>query len=293
MNPDRLLKIRGCLLTIGIGLMVIGGHVVFNRSLGTENFVNTGLDLKNIAIFSFICGYIVVTAFTTRLRMLAVCGMAAVGLAMFIGSFGGGSMGSWGWVVNMVAVLAIAPLAAIVCVIAGAASLVKIISECKTAQRPILITGAAIIAVFLVLLFLINYRPGLNAAVASLYSKDQHERIAAAKTLADIYDKRAINPLIEMLSDPDAAIRASAAETLGSFVLAGMNSDTRSIKPLINALGDKSANVRAAAALSLGRITEHLDSEAAQWPVEPLKTALKDADPSVRAAAQKALAMIE
>nr|CBX31001.1 unknown protein [uncultured Desulfobacterium sp.] len=95
-----------------------------------------------------------------------------------------------------------------------------------------------------------------------------------------------------MLSDSDAAVRSLAAEIPGSFILAGMNSDTRSIKPLIKALNDENANVRSAAALSLGRITEYLGSEAAGWPVEPPRTALKDDDPSVRAAAQKALSMM-
>lgn len=273
--------------------MGIGGSIVFNRSSCTENFLNTGFDLKNIAIISSICGYILTTIFSTRLRILPVCGLAAACLALFIGSFGGGSMGSWGWVVNLVAIMVIAPLAAILCIISGVASLATITKEYKNTKKPIILTGIVAVAVYIILWILINTVPGLNAAVASLHSEDKHERITAAKFLADNRDKRAIDPLIEMLSDPDGKIRASAAQILGSFILAGMNSDTRSIKPLIKALQDEDVNVRAAAALSLGHITEHLRSEAAGWPVEHLKTALKDDDASVREAAQKALAMME
>ena len=117
-------------------------------------------------------------------------------------------------------------------------------------------------------------------------------RIQAAQALADLRDTRAIDPLIEMLSDTDPEIRAAAATILGSFVLAGCNRDTRSIKPLIKSLQDENAQVREASALSLGRITEHLSTEAARWPVEPLTNALKDENISVREAAAKSLSMM-
>lgn len=274
---------------MGIGLMVLGGYVVFNRSTGTENFLNTGLDLKNVSILLAVGGYITVTVFATRFRALPIIGMATVCLALAIGSFGGGSMGSWGWVVNFITILVLAPLSGLLCIIAGVASLVALINAHKDAQRPIFLTAAAIAACFVVLFCAINLGPNLNPAVALLQSPDKHERIAAAKSLADIGDRRAVDPLIAMLSDPDPEIRTSSAELLGEFILAGMNSDTRSIRPLITALRDESPKVRAAAALSLGRITEHLTSEAASWPVEPLKEALRDEDPTVRVAAQKAL----
>nr|CBX31000.1 unknown protein [uncultured Desulfobacterium sp.] len=46
MNTGKSLKIRGCLLVIGIGLMGIGGSVVINRSPGTKIFSTPGLTLK-------------------------------------------------------------------------------------------------------------------------------------------------------------------------------------------------------------------------------------------------------
>ena len=285
VNP----KIRGCLVAMGIGLMVFGGYVVFNRSMGTENFLNTGLDLKNIAILLAVGGYLTVTVFATRFRALPIIGMATVCLALAIGSFGGGSMGSWGWVVNFVTILVLAPLAGLLCVIAGLASLGKMIHEHEETKTPIFLSATAAATCFVVLLLGINLGPVLNPAAAKLSSEDKYERIAAAKSLADIGDRRAVDPLIGMLTDPSPEIRAASAELLGEFILAGMNSDTRSIRPLITALRDASPKVRAAAALSLGRITEHLTSEAANWPVAPLKEALKDEDPAVRAAAQKAL----
>ncbi len=283
---------RGSLIIIGLGLIFIGGYILLNRSLGTEHFLNSTVDLKIIAIPVLILGCIIITIFSTQLRILPIIGFAIVILAMTIGSFGGGSMGSWGWIVGFVTILIVVPIAILLCIIAGLVSLVKIIDKENFTKAPIYITATIVLICYITLIALVHIGPKINPAFASLKSKDKNARIVAAQTLADIRDTRAIDPLIAMLSDTDPEIRTAAATTLGSFILAGFNSDTRAIKPLIKSLKDENAQVRAAAARSLGRITEHLNSEAAQWPVEPLSIALKDENVSVREAAAKSLSRI-
>jgi len=73
-------------------------------------------------------------------------------------------------------------------------------------------------------------------------------RAAAAESLGDIGDARAVEPLIDSLRSVEWQVRAAAAKALGQL------KDARAIEPLCNALLDKDFNVRAAAAEALGLI---------------------------------------
>ncbi len=73
-------------------------------------------------------------------------------------------------------------------------------------------------------------------------------RMSAAKALGEIGDERAIELLIEVLSDVDWWVRTYASRALGKF------GDTRAVEPLIGLLSDETGSVREAAAEALGRI---------------------------------------
>lgn len=86
--------------------------------------------------------------------------------------------------------------------------------------------------------------------------------------------------LVKQLQDPDAAVRAQAAVSLGQ------TKDRRAVEPLLTALKDSHPNVRASAATALGALN---DARA----VEPLIQAMTDANPVVRAEAAMALGEIK
>jgi HEAT repeat protein len=139
----------------------------------------------------------------------------------------------------------------------------------------------------------------------------EDERIAAIRSLEEIGDARAIEPLCAALKDTNKYVSRSAAKALGrigdvhaaeSIAIALKDSkddETRSlaaealgkigvpaVEPLITALKDENSNARrAAAAQALGKIG---DARA----VEPLIAALKDKDNDVYVAAAEALGKI-
>ena len=105
-------------------------------------------------------------------------------------------------------------------------------------------------------------------------------RASAAVALGKIGDARAVEPLIGVLSDDVEGVRRSATETLGEI------GNERAVGPLIKALGDANDYVRASAAVALGKIG---DARA----VEPLINALEDDEHSyVRSSAAEALGKI-
>jgi len=136
-------------------------------------------------------------------------------------------------------------------------------------------------------------------------------RQTAVEELGKLQDKRAVESLIEVLSDEDKNLRAVATSSLGSF------KDDRAVEALITALKDEAGEVRREAVLALGRIKDdraveplietlresssQLRRDAARvltWmgderAVAPLTRALEDDDGYVRMQAEKALDRIK
>jgi HEAT repeat protein/beta-lactamase regulating signal transducer with metallopeptidase domain len=110
------------------------------------------------------------------------------------------------------------------------------------------------------------------ALIAALKDPDVEVRRAAARSLSNLGDSRAILPLIEALKDGDAEVRSSAAEGLGEF------DDARAIPGLSALLKDSSKDVRHAALHALEDFAE-------QVPDETILAALSDSDSEVRLAA--------
>jgi len=98
---------------------------------------------------------------------------------------------------------------------------------------------------------------------------DSAVRDNAIAILNDFRDSRAVEPIIQALSDDDKNVRYSAARALGDF------EDIRALKPLIQALNDDEYLVRRGVLYGLWKIK---DSRA----VEPLIRTLQDVDPVAR-----------
>jgi HEAT repeat protein len=106
------------------------------------------------------------------------------------------------------------------------------------------------------------------------------DRRAAANTLIEIPDRRALAALVAALGDEDEAVRRNAALALGEFQDTRPGSELDAIvEPLVGALGDSAPLVRVSAASALGR----MKSEHALGPLERL--ARDDPDGLVRATA--------
>lgn len=131
---------------------------------------------------------------------------------------------------------------------------------------------------------------------------------ASMRTALDWIGEPAVEPLIEVLKDENAVVRAEAASVLG------MIGDPRAVEPLINTLGDEYARLHAA--VSLGKIgesavasligvvsdedaivralTAHALGEIGDpRAVDPLRQLLDDSDESVRDIAAHALEAID
>ena len=162
------------------------------------------------------------------------------------------------------------------------------------------------------------YRRALEALVAvdgaavpivlgHLESTQPAMRIAAIAALGALHDRRALDPLLDLLKGNDLALRLAVTRALGRLgdtkaqpellllldapsedqrVAAaealGMLRSERAIKPLIKLLDDRQAKVRAAAAEALG----HLGDRRA---IDPLRKHLTDKDAWAQAAAATAL----
>jgi HEAT repeat protein len=107
-----------------------------------------------------------------------------------------------------------------------------------------------------------------------------HQRKATVLALGHIRHSQTIEPLISVVSDPDAAIRSVAIEALGSF------HDVRVPPVLITALADLDSNVRRVAVISLGM---RPDLAAKMQLVDRLAPLLQDLYPGVYLAAAVAL----
>ena len=109
----------------------------------------------------------------------------------------------------------------------------------------------------------------------ALQDPDFKVRALAAHTLGRIEAKRAVEPLIDLLTDYYQTVRRDAVQALGRI------GEKSAVPHLIEALGDKDENIRAAAARALGRIGHNAVNE--------LLAALEDDSVEVRAAAADAL----
>jgi HEAT repeat protein len=87
-----------------------------------------------------------------------------------------------------------------------------------------------------------------SSAIEALRSllKEPESRLLAVQALAQIRRLDIIEPLLEVVNDPNATIRAIAIEALGSF------HDERLLPVLIEALKDPASRVRKEAAIALG-----------------------------------------
>jgi len=123
----------------------------------------------------------------------------------------------------------------------------------------------------------------------------ERAKVAAARTLGDLGDKRAISSLFLALRDKRATVREAAAQALGRI------SDERALKPLISALQDRDKYVRLEATRAMGIISykESLEGygsvsrtvkESAAF--EGLTLASRDKHWLVRRAADKALSKL-
>jgi HEAT repeat protein len=123
--------------------------------------------------------------------------------------------------------------------------------------------------------------PGLIKALG--FKKDPLVRRDAAEALGQMGDARAVEPLLEVLTDPDRDVRIGAANALGQI------GDLSAVEPLLGSLRDEDPGVREAAVGAFcrlgGALGEHFDSRA----IAPLIESLKDGYAAVREGAAGAL----
>jgi len=74
---------------------------------------------------------------------------------------------------------------------------------------------------------------------------------SATKSLDEVKDSRAVEPLLAALKDKESRIREAAIKALGEL----KEKDPRVIEPLIDALNDKDSRVREKSAEALKKIT--------------------------------------
>ncbi|MDR2830004.1 MAG: HEAT repeat domain-containing protein [Methanobrevibacter sp.] len=114
---------------------------------------------------------------------------------------------------------------------------------------------------------------------ALLNNKNKDIKILAAKILGNIGDKKAINPLIATLSNPNKMVRREASTSLIK-----MGNDA--VEPLITVLENEDWRIRGAASWVLGSIGD-------KRAVEPLKALLNDESGYVKSGAKKSLDTLE
>lgn len=126
-----------------------------------------------------------------------------------------------------------------------------------------------------------------DALIKSLEYEEWHSKFSvlssvranAAEALGKIESRKAVQPLILRLEDPDIEVRWKAAEALGKIA------DDEALEPLIYALNDDDGDVRKQAARALGEL-ENVEA------VDTLILALEDIDWPVRKNAATALGKI-
>jgi len=124
----------------------------------------------------------------------------------------------------------------------------------------------------------IKFEGAFDDVVRALQSHDEEVREEAARALGDLGDRRAVNPLIELLGDDNRYVRREAAKSLGKI------GDEHAIPALINALKDEDRYGREGAAEGLGGMGEKA------FP--SLIRAIKDEDWHVRMGAAIAFRII-
>jgi len=115
--------------------------------------------------------------------------------------------------------------------------------------------------------------------IAALKDGDPAVRIEAAETLGDIKDRRAVKPLMDILTDRNESVQTEAINALGKI------GDKRAIQPLITVYKSGSADIRVA-------ITSALRSFKDETVVEFLILSLVDKEEKVRQAALDSLVRI-
>ncbi|MCL4264561.1 MAG: HEAT repeat domain-containing protein [Anaerolineae bacterium] len=121
-----------------------------------------------------------------------------------------------------------------------------------------------------------NGRPPLDTLLIELGSQDPRVRETAARKLGHISDRRATEPLIDLLFDENGSVRVTAINALGFL------RDERAIDPLLNFIKADEWWIRRDVVKSLGRIG---DSRS----LEPLLQTLSDSNIQVRESAMLAL----
>lgn len=123
---------------------------------------------------------------------------------------------------------------------------------------------------------------------AILVDADLDVRFQSAFALREFRPKRAVVPLVSVLSNPNepASLRDVVAEVLAYIP------DRRAITPLITALQDPDERVRRSAAYTLGGFANLLADTDLQPAIAPLITTLRDPADSVREQASRALAIL-
>ncbi len=105
--------------------------------------------------------------------------------------------------------------------------------------------------------------------LANLKSTDPFVRAGAARTLGDLGNPEAIEPLIGVLNDENLYVRAYTAEALGKF------QDSRALHPLIEAMNDEAFFVRAHVVEALGDLGDPM-------AVQPLVALLEGASDRIK-----------
>ncbi len=80
----------------------------------------------------------------------------------------------------------------------------------------------------------------VSKSIAILKSQDAKARIQATQQLSKACDKRATDPLLDLLSDPETSVRVAAAEALGRL------GDQDSIQPMMDLVGTQNIEVKTA-----------------------------------------------
>ena len=117
-------------------------------------------------------------------------------------------------------------------------------------------------------------------------SADWKKREAAAKSLAEIDDKKAIEALLGALKDPAYEVRRAAAKGLGQLKA------REAIEPLIELLGDESSSVRQYAASGLSSLGDRSWRQVVRGEKEDIEHLASCGDPRAVAALVYALRQV-
>jgi len=120
----------------------------------------------------------------------------------------------------------------------------------------------------------------INILVNALSDTDYRIRVTAAKSLGWIGDPRAVGSLLKALDDIDYRVRITAAKSLGWI------GDPKGVGSLLHALGDIDYRVRITAAKSLGLIGD-------RKAIEPLNAHLNDLDYRIRLQCEESIEGIQ